>query len=44
MDQASGFCLGCRRTIAEIMRWPQGSAEWKRKVVAALPGRVIRTD
>jgi hypothetical protein len=32
-------CLGCKRTIAEIARWPTMTAEEQRRVVNALPQR-----
>jgi predicted Fe-S protein YdhL (DUF1289 family) len=39
MDEASGLCRGCRRTLDEIARWSvMGDAE-KRKVVALLAQR-----
>ncbi|NMM37650.1 MAG: DUF1289 domain-containing protein [Glaciimonas sp.] len=30
MDDASGLCLGCRRTIPEIIAWSQASENDKR--------------
>lgn len=32
MDQASGLCRGCLRTIDEIVSWGQASDEAKRAV------------
>jgi uncharacterized protein len=32
MDQASGFCRGCMRTIDEIMAWGQSSEQAKRAI------------
>ncbi|GAA0329152.1 hypothetical protein GCM10009087_44220 [Sphingomonas oligophenolica] len=42
MDDASGWCLGCGRTIDEIAGWSSGSAAWRRAVTAALPDRMER--
>ena len=39
IDDASGQCLGCQRTIDEIRDWPILSAEEKRAVLALLPER-----
>ncbi|HSF94649.1 MAG TPA: DUF1289 domain-containing protein [Thermohalobaculum sp.] len=33
------LCVGCRRSIDEIARWSRMSAEERREIVAALPGR-----
>jgi len=35
----AGLCTGCLRTIDEITRWSKMSAEERRAVIAALPGR-----
>lgn len=39
LDPASGFCLGCSRTIEEIAAWPKLSREEKRLVYAELEKR-----
>ena len=39
MDSASGYCIGCLRTIDEIAAWSVLDAEAKRVVLAALPSR-----
>lgn len=39
MDEASGFCEGCARTIDEIAGWSQLDAAGKRAVIALLPAR-----
>jgi predicted Fe-S protein YdhL (DUF1289 family) len=31
-----GQCIGCRRTIEEIMEWPRAGAERKREILHAL--------
>ena len=35
----AGLCTGCLRTIDEITRWSKMSAEERRAIMAALPGR-----
>ncbi|MDB5704026.1 MAG: hypothetical protein JWN66_1142 [Sphingomonas bacterium] len=40
MDDATGLCTGCARTIDEIAGWTSGSAAWRDAVMADLPGRV----
>jgi predicted Fe-S protein YdhL (DUF1289 family) len=39
MDDSTGLCLGCGRTIDEIARWAGMSPEERRSVMAALPAR-----
>jgi predicted Fe-S protein YdhL (DUF1289 family) len=39
MDARSGWCLGCRRSIDEIMAWPRLDDAGKRAVLALLPMR-----
>lgn len=39
MDEASGLCEGCARTIGEIAGWSQLDAAGKRAVIACLPAR-----
>jgi uncharacterized protein len=39
IDPASGFCLGCARTIPEIAGWLEFSAEEKQRILAILPER-----
>ena len=39
MDEASGLCEGCARTIDEIAGWSQLDAAGKRAVIAVLPAR-----
>lgn len=39
MDGASGYCLGCRRTLAEIAGWAKLSDEERAAITAALPDR-----
>lgn len=39
MDEASGYCEGCRRTLEEIACWSAYSTAEKRAVLALLPDR-----
>jgi uncharacterized protein len=39
MDEASGLCTGCFRTLDEIAAWSVLDEMAKREVLAALPGR-----
>ncbi|MBY0305005.1 MAG: hypothetical protein B7Y43_10455 [Sphingomonas sp. 28-62-20] len=39
IDPASQLCTGCARSLHEIAGWTSGSAEWRAKVMAALPAR-----
>lgn len=39
IDPATGLCLGCKRTIDEIMRWRDMTPAERRAVMAALPAR-----
>jgi uncharacterized protein len=39
VDGASGFCLGCRRTLQEIAGWSRYSDEERGAIMAALPLR-----
>ena len=39
IDEATGWCIGCKRTIAEIAAWGVLDDDAKRAVWAALPSR-----
>lgn len=39
IDEATGWCLGCARTLPEITAWAGLDDESKRKVWALLPER-----
>jgi uncharacterized protein len=39
VDPETGFCRGCRRTLAEIVAWPTLSEDDKRRILAQLPLR-----
>ena len=43
VDPATGFCIGCQRTIDEIAGWSAMSPEARRLVMADLPSRAART-
>ncbi|HEX3499322.1 MAG TPA: DUF1289 domain-containing protein [Stellaceae bacterium] len=44
IDPASGFCLGCARTIPEIAGWLDFSPEKKRRLLETLAERKQRAD
>lgn len=39
LDEATGLCVGCRRTIDEIAGWSRFDDRQKREVWARLEGR-----
>jgi uncharacterized protein len=39
MDPRSGLCIGCGRTLDEIARWAEMSAQERRAIMAVLPQR-----
>jgi predicted Fe-S protein YdhL (DUF1289 family) len=39
VDGASGYCLGCRRTLPEIASWTKLSDDERAAIMAALPQR-----
>ena len=40
VDEPSGLCSGCGRSLAEIMRWISYSDGERGKIMAALPERL----
>jgi predicted Fe-S protein YdhL (DUF1289 family) len=40
IDQASGLCAGCGRTLAEIGAWMRLSGDERRAIMQALPARI----
>lgn len=40
LDSATGWCLGCGRTMAEISRWPHAPDSEKARILSALPARL----
>lgn len=41
IEEASGFCKGCKRTLQEVAMWLYMSEEEKARVVAQLPERKL---
>ncbi len=41
MDARSDLCIGCKRTIDEIARWPMMADAERQKVVDSLKGRKL---
>ena len=39
IDEATGYCSGCWRTLAEITNWSTANDQEKRRILAALPQR-----
>jgi uncharacterized protein len=45
IDAVSGLCIGCGRSLEEIARWGELSAEQRRAIMAVLPARrAIKAD
>jgi predicted Fe-S protein YdhL (DUF1289 family) len=44
MDPATGWCLGCGRTIGEIAGWGESGAEARTAVMAELPARMAELE
>ena len=44
VDNGSGLCIGCGRTLSEIAEWPSLSATERRRVMAELPQRIARLN
>ena len=42
LDDASGLCVGCARTLDEIASWSVLDDDARRAIVAALPARRAR--
>ena len=42
MNPVTGLCIGCLRTIDEIVRWAQFSPADRQRVLAQLPARKAR--
>ena len=41
VDAASGLCLGCRRTLAEIAGWSRFTGAERARILAELPARTL---
>lgn len=39
IDDGSGYCRGCWRSIGEIIDWPRSSAAQRAAILAQLPAR-----
>jgi len=39
IDQQTGWCEGCHRTVEEIMAWPRASDAEKHAILKRLPAR-----
>ena len=44
LDQDTGTCLGCGRTLSEIARWATMSDAERRAIMAALPARMANPE
>jgi len=44
VDGASGLCLGCFRTLAEIGGWSRLTSEERQRIMADLPARRTLID
>ncbi|RYD96082.1 MAG: DUF1289 domain-containing protein [Sphingomonadales bacterium] len=44
MDGASGWCLGCGRTIGEIAGWGEASPAARAAIMADLPARMAQLE
>jgi hypothetical protein len=44
LDQETGTCIGCGRTIAEIAQWAAMSDAERRAIMAALPARMNQLE
>ena len=42
MDERTGWCEGCARTIEEIMFWGRADADTRRAILSRLPERCRR--
>ena len=42
IDEDTGYCRGCFRSLEEVTRWTRLTNEQKQKVVDALPERKAR--
>ncbi|RYY29144.1 MAG: DUF1289 domain-containing protein [Sphingomonadales bacterium] len=44
LDDATGWCLGCGRTIDEVCDWSERSPEQREAIMAALPARMAQLE
>lgn len=43
-DDALGFCIGCGRTVKEVLMWRHLQAAERERIRAGLPQRLTRVD
>jgi uncharacterized protein len=43
VDEATGLCEGCLRTLDEVAVWGSSSAQQRRAILAAIDGRRARS-
>ena len=41
---SAGFCEGCRRSMDEIIRWPEAGAPEKRAILERIRERAVPAD
>ncbi|MDT9598843.1 DUF1289 domain-containing protein [Sphingosinicella rhizophila] len=39
MDEHSGYCLGCARTLGEIAEWSMANPSRRQQIISTLPSR-----
>ncbi|ATE65087.1 DUF1289 domain-containing protein [Rhizorhabdus dicambivorans] len=44
IDPATGYCIGCLRTVEEIAGWGSSDDDGKRAVLERLKRRALRKD
>jgi predicted Fe-S protein YdhL (DUF1289 family) len=44
LDDVTGLCVGCGRSIEEIARWSAMSDKERQDIMASLSGRTARRD
>jgi predicted Fe-S protein YdhL (DUF1289 family) len=44
LDQDTGTCIGCGRTLSEISQWAAMSDARRRAIMAALPARMASLE
>ena len=44
LDNETGLCVGCGRTVQEIAGWASLSPEWRRAIMAKLPARLAQLE
>jgi predicted Fe-S protein YdhL (DUF1289 family) len=44
IDQHSGYCQGCARTLHEISYWTRYTIEERRQILQQLPARILSSS